>query len=255
MDTGFSSASGNIENVIISGNTFSTNTAQNDSISAIKCDQSLINKVSNVVIGPNSYNGYVPVNGDQSEGRLDMNCTPDAVKDADTAYIWLPAGGCNGSTAYPVYDLPTSSAPTPFCNGSNQPRGFLAFPDAVDTYAYTTFTIPATSTYQFFVRPIFSVNASNNNSTRWGFTLRCSGNDDPADSSWSETEYTLDTTLGSVAAMDLRVVSASYSNINYAACAKEMVTLRVHRIGGNASDTQANDTYLYGLQVWARRQS
>lgn len=253
-----SSTSAVVRNWVITGNTFDMNAS--GSVLGIKCPSSNQSRVSKVEVGINSYYAYTsPANGDSSKGRLDTNCTPDMVADAYTSAIWLPAAGCNNTTGYPAFDLPTSSAPTATCKGSTYNRGFLSYPDASDTAAFTSLQIPAGGVHQFFIRPVYTVEAANTLSTRWGFTATCFADNTDINSgaSWTTqvSEETMDTAYNNNS-LDFEIPS-TYKTINGIVCAGgSILSIRVRRIGSNATsaqDDQTNASLLYGVQLYARR--
>lgn len=253
-----SSTSAIVRNWVISGNTFDMNAA--GSVLGIKCPSSNQSRVSKVEVGVNSYYAYTsPAHGDTSKGRLDSNCTPDMVSDIYTSAIWLPAAGCNNTTGYPAFDLPTSSAPSATCAGSTYNRGFLSYPDGSDTAAFTSLQLPAGGVHQFFIRPVYTVNAANTSSTRWGFTATCFGDNTDIDSggSWTTqvSEETMDTAYNN-SALDFEIPS-TYKTLNGLVCVGgSILSLRVRRIGSNSTsgqDDQTNASLLYGVQLYARR--
>lgn len=255
LSQGLSSASGDLYNWVIAGNTFDNNTVAADSVAAIECSASNQSKVHDIEVGVNSYAGYTVATGDTSEGRIGMNCTPDMIDDVDTTLMWFPAAGCNGSSAYPAYDLPTSSAPTAVCYGSNIRRGFLSYPNSSDTAGFVGWSLPSTNSYQFFVKPIYTVDTANTTSTRWGFTIKCQENNNDVDNTWSETEANMDTAFINNA-YDF-MVPTTYTTVGAVVCAKPVVTMRVRRIGSNSTagqDDQVQASLLHGVQVWVRKQ-
>lgn len=253
-----SSTSSIVRNWVITGNTFDM--ATNGSVLGIKCPSSNQTRMTKVEVGTNSYYAYTsPAHGDTSKGRLDSNCTPDMVADAYTSMIWLPAAGCNNTTGYPAFDLPTASAPTATCAGTTYNRGFLSYPDASDTAAFTSVFLPAGGTHQFFVRPVYTVNATNTLSTRWGFSATCFGDNTDIDSGASWTTQVAEEYMNTAynnSPLDFEVPS-TYATFNGIVCGGgATLSIRTRRIGSNSTsgqDDQTNASLLYGIQLYARR--
>ena len=253
--SGVSSTSGDIYNWVIAGNTIETNVSNAaDSTAAIKCSSSNQTKVHDIDIGTNSYNGYSPVTGDTTEGRIGLDCTPDMVDDGGTQMVWLPAAGCNNTTAYPAFDLPTSNAPSAVCAGSTYNRGFLSYGDGTDRSAFTNVALMDDNIHQVFVKPIYAVATANTLSTRWAFAATCFGDNTDYDAAWS-ADSTVDSAYNNNA-NDFEYPS-SYSTVGAIGCGRAVLSLRTKRVGSNAvsgQDDQTQAALLYGVQLWIRKQ-
>lgn len=247
-----------INNIIVGDNNFDM--PSTGSNLGMKCSASNQGNLTNVVIGVNEFNGNVPANGDSDKGRLDLNCTPSMVRDLQTEQIWVPAAGCNGTTGYPIFDLPSSSTPSPVCvGGSAYPRGALSYANAVDTSAYTSFLMPKVGTYQFFVKPVYQVNASNTLSTRWVFSSKCDADGTSADTAFPGSGGGFDTNMDIAYNNTANTMKyGTFTTIgNFICNGDQMFSLKVKRLGTNSTagqDDQSSASLLLGTEIYMRKQ-
>lgn len=115
--------------------------------------------------------------------------------------IWLPAAGCNNATAGPVYDLPTSNAPTAACvTGSSVQKGVLQFGDSANQTAQTHFMLPDDWTGNVDIKLIFtSADTTNAHTEKFTVATSCrtpTGGAGLTDDPGFNTAQTLTYTLG-----------------------------------------------------------
>ena len=167
--------------------------------------------------------------------------------------VWLPAAGCNDTTAGTFWDLPTASPAVPACvTGTNVQKGVLDFADTSGGfYAQNTVLLPADWTGSIGVRVLWTTTATTGDA-KWSVSTACANADgtETDDPSWN-TANTVTTTAPGTAS---RVAASAISSLTTTGCgAGDLLHIRVFRDGNDASDTIAATARLIGVELTIRR--
>jgi hypothetical protein len=164
---------------------------------------------------------------------------------------WLPAAGCNNATAGPMWDLPTSNAPTAACvTGSNTQKGVFDFPDSDGDYtAQQTLRLPSDWSGAIDAH-IKWLAAATSGDVVWQVQTACVADAETDDPSWNTASTVTDTAKGTT----LQTNDASITGVTATGCAAgEILHLRILRNRTHASDSITGTVRLIGLELTLRR--
>jgi hypothetical protein len=166
--------------------------------------------------------------------------------------VWSDAAGCNNATSGHVWDVPTTLAPTPFCDtGTNTQKAVLAFGDTTDVAIHGKFRLPTGSTGA--IDWIFRWKAAAiTGAAGWCVQLvrvPVGATSDPAFPAQAAGNCVSDTAAGTT----LQENEATINGVTCTSCAAgDLVYWRISRDanGSAVTDSMTGDAYLLG---WVRR--
>jgi hypothetical protein len=166
--------------------------------------------------------------------------------------VFLPAAGCNNTTAGSFWDLPTSTAAVPACvTGTNIQKGVLDFADSGPFVAQNTLILPADFSGAIDARIIWTTSATSGNA-KWSLATICtdvaaSATDDPS----FNTASTVTTAAPGTAN---RVQTTAIAGVTATGCtAGNLLHLKISRDGTDGSDTIGATARLVGIEITIRR--
>lgn len=167
--------------------------------------------------------------------------------------VWLPAAGCQGSTAGSFWDLPASTPAVAACvTGTNTQKGVLQYADTTGGFsAQNTLILPADFTGAIDARIIWRTSATTGNA-KWSLSTICtdvaaSATDDPAFN-------TASTVTTAAPGTTLRIQSSSITGVTATGCsAGNLLHVKLFRDGNDGSDTISASADFIGLELTIRR--
>lgn len=166
---------------------------------------------------------------------------------------WLLAAGCNGSTAGPIWDLPTSTPAVAACvTGTNIQKGVLQFADTSGGFsAQNTLYLPGDFTGAIDVRLVWTTSATSGN-VKWSVSTAftsdgSSATDDPSFNTASTVTTAVPGTANRVASSSITGITATGAATN------SLFHIKVFRDGNDASDTAGATVDLIGVEITLRR--
>lgn len=166
--------------------------------------------------------------------------------------LWLPAAACNNATAGPMWDLPTSLAPTPTCvAGTNTFKAYLDYPDTDGAYqAQMAYSLPSDWTGAIDVKIIWLSSITTGNAF-WQVSTICVADAETDDPAFNTASTVADAAKGTTNQKN----DATITGLTATGCAAgELMHLKVMRDRTNASDTLgAAAARLIGVELTMRR--
>ena len=172
-----------------------------------------------------------------------------------TDKFYLPAAGCNNTTATALLDLPTANAPAAACvTGANIQRGTLDFDATTDESAQSAFVLPTDFTGAIDVE-YWWIAAATTGAVGWCTQLVCIADSEPNNPAFPAQgagNCVSDTVDGITTDMN-RTTDTSITATGCAA--DEMVQIRISRDanGGAVTDSMTGDARLIGVMLTIRR--
>ena len=168
--------------------------------------------------------------------------------------IWLPAAGCNNTTATSFWDLPTSNPAVAACNtGTNTQRGTLDFADGSNVLsAQTHLMLPSdwSSSGNLDVKLRWFSSTASTNNISWKIYTSCVADAETGDPSWNTATEIIDAGKGTT----LQHNDASGTNVDKTGCAAgELMNLKIARDPTDGDDTFAGTVRLIGVEITYRR--
>jgi hypothetical protein len=167
--------------------------------------------------------------------------------------IVLNAGGANGATGAPAWDLPTTGAATvPTALGTTTTSGVLAFADGSTQAATAHFTLPGNwaASAGVNVRLTYTGSLSSTNNIRWQVSTACVAD---GETLASPTYNTASASNSAGPTTTPQRKTATFQNVNTQSgstcAADETMYLRVERVGADGGDTYTGSAYLYAAVV------
>jgi hypothetical protein len=159
------------------------------------------------------------------------------------SYVFLDAAGCQGTTAFSNFDLPTSGAAAAACNtGTNTQQGLLDFAtDAGTLTAQRKFQLPADWNSSGAIEAMAKWKTSATaNDVVWQVAIACVADAQTDDPSFTDTAFAADTAKGTANQQN----DTAWTTITATGgcAAGEMAYLRLKRDPAHASDTLAAGT-------------
>lgn len=183
---------------------------------------------------------------------IDVEDTGNVFK--TTAKIWIPAAGCNNTTAATIWDLPTSNAASATCRtpSANTQRGLLDFAAGATNIAFNTIKLPSDwITGAGVDAEILWQSTTTSGNVVWEISLACAGDGDADDVTVSYQSFSADAAKGTANQLN----SATKTNITTTGtcAAGDLMTIAVRRQAGTGSDTMAtNPARLVGVELTYR---
>lgn len=170
-----------------------------------------------------------------------------------THKIWLPAAGCNNTTATSFWDQFTSTPSVPACvTGTNTQKAYLDFADTSGGFtAQTTIQLPDDFTGAIDADIQWLTTATSGN-VKWSLSVSCTNTDGTqTDDQAFETASTVTTAAAGVAS---RVTTSSITSQTITNCgANDIMHIKLFRDGNDAADTISATARFYGLRLTLRR--
>lgn len=166
--------------------------------------------------------------------------------------VFLPAAGCNNTTAGSFWDLPTSTAAVPACvTGSNTQKGVLDFADSGPFVAQNMLILPADWAGAIDARIIWTTSATSGNA-KWSLATICT--DTGATATDDPSFNTASTVTTAAAGTANRVQTSSITGVTATGCsAGNLLHLKIARDGTDGSDTIGATARLIGIEFTIRR--
>lgn len=189
-----------------------------------------------------------------SDTVTETNKTYDAEGTGNTLTIptkvWLPAAGCQASTATSFWDSLTANPAAAACvTGTNTQKGTLDFDPSTDQYAQQTILLPADWTGSVDAKFVWLAAATSGN-VIWSIATICVADAETDDPSFNTASTVTDAAKGTAN----QVNTASITGITTTGCAAgELMHINVSRNASNGSDTMAGNARLIGVELTMRR--
>lgn len=164
--------------------------------------------------------------------------------------VWLPAAGCNNTTAGSVWDLPTSNPAVPACvTGTNTQKGVLDFADGANALsAQLTYKLPSTWTGTVDAN-IKWFSATTTGDVVWQLATICVADAETDDPAFNTASTVTDTAKGTTNQTN----DAAITTVTVTGCAAgELMHLKIIRDPAHASDTHAATARLVGVELVIR---
>jgi hypothetical protein len=182
---------------------------------------------------------------DNTETLINKTFDAEATGNAlgTVSYIFIDAAGCQNTTAFSNFDLPTSGAAVAACNtGTNTQQGLLDFAtDSGTLTAQRKFQLPADWNSSGAVEAMVKWKTSATaNDVVWQVAIACVGDAQTDDPSFTDTAFSADTAKG----MANQQNDTAWTTITTTGgcTAGELAYLRFKRDPAHASDTLAAGT-------------
>lgn len=167
--------------------------------------------------------------------------------------VFLPAAGCQNTSASSFWDLPTTTPAVAACvTGTNTQKGVLDFADTSGGFsAQTTLALPGDFAGTIDARIYWTTTATSGN-VEWSLSTICTATDatetdDPA----FNTASAVVTAAPGVAS---RVQTSAITSVTITGCAaNEVLHVRLFRDGNDAQDTLSATVRFIGLEFTLRR--
>lgn len=163
--------------------------------------------------------------------------------------IWLPAAGCNGSTAGSIWDLPASNPAVAACvTGTNTQKGVLDFADGSNLSAQLTYLLPSTWTGAIDAK-VKWLSSTTTGDVVWQLSTICVADAETDDPAFNTASTVTDTTKGTTNQTN----DAAITGVTTTGCAAgELMHLKIQRDSAHVSDTMAGTARLVGLELVLR---
>jgi len=156
---------------------------------------------------------------------------------------------CNASTAARIWSLPSASAPTPACAGTNSWRCTLSYADAATNNSYLWKRLPSTWVGQIDVVIQWYTTATTG-SVVWQVATTCVAATEANDPTYNTPSTVTDAANGSASTLN----EATITNLDVTGCAAgEMLNLKIFRDATHASDDLAAAALILGAEIRLRR--
>jgi hypothetical protein len=164
--------------------------------------------------------------------------------------VWLPAAGCQATTASSFWDNLTANPAVSACvTGSNTQKGVLDFDADTDEFAQQTIMLPSDWVATVDVKFVWFAAATSGN-VIWSIQTICVADAETDDPAFNTASTSTDATKGTTN----QVNTASITGVTATGCAAgELMHINISRDANNASDTMTGDARLIGLEVTMRR--
>lgn len=171
-----------------------------------------------------------------------------------TVKAFMPAAGCQNTTAASFWDLPTATPAVAACvTGTVVQKGVLDFADTSGGFsAQNTLQLPADFTGTVDAKLLWTTTATSGN-VEWSVSTICTATDatELDDPGAFNTASTVVTAAPGVAS---RVQTSSITSLTITGCAaNELLHVRVFRDGNDAQDTLSATVRLVGVELTIRR--
>ena len=162
---------------------------------------------------------------------------------------WYQAAGCNGSTAGPIWDLPSSAPAVAACvTGTNTQKGVLDFANGSDLSAQITHKLPSTWTGTVDAN-IKWFTAATTGDVVWQIQTICVADAETDDPAFNTASTVTDTAKGTTNQTN----DASITTVTVTGCAAgELMHVKIRRDSGHASDNLADTARLIGVELVTR---
>lgn len=181
--------------------------------------------------------------GSNASGQLISQALSASMLPAWSRVAYLPAAGCNGTTAFSSFDLPASAAPAPTCYGTSYTFGTLDFDNAANETATFRFAIP-TGLNSLDADLLWSA-ASASQAAKWTIQTVCiaSGSD------VLNPTFNTAQTIASSSTTANTLTDAAQTGITITGCSagNEMIL----KVGRDVSDTSTATLSLRGVKLTA----
>ena len=166
-------------------------------------------------------------------------------------YKWLPAAGCNGTTAATIWDLPSSNPAVASCRtGTNTTKGVLEFADGSDLSAQLTEYLFEDWTGTIDATIIYEANSTSTNNTVWQLAIACAGDGSSDDPAFTYDEFTAD--AGKSTAHQYNATASNSITTTGSCAAGNVMHIGVRRNSAHASDNLAATAKLVGVALKLR---
>ena len=175
---------------------------------------------------------------------------------------WLPAAGCNNTTAGSMWDLPTSAAAAAACvTGTNIQKGVLDFADTSGGFsAQTTLALPSDWTASTLPDVnIYWTTSATSGQVKWTMTFVCtdaaaSATDDPAFPTSSNGFNTVTTAVpGTANRVQTSTITGATLPTSCVTGTRNLLHVKIFRDGADAADTASATVRLIGAELTIRR--
>lgn len=202
-----------------------------------------------LAVNNNSAGGYSPIDGTATltNKTLDAEGTGNVL--TIPRRIWLPAAGCNNTTAGSIWDLPTSGPAVAACKtGTNTQMGVLDFADSANLSAQVTYKLPSTWTGTVDANITWLTSATSGNVV-WQLATICVADAETDDPAFNTASTVTDAAKGTT----LQTNDAAISTVTVTGCAAgELLHVKIQRDAGHASDNLAATARLIGVELVIR---
>lgn len=165
--------------------------------------------------------------------------------------LWLPAGGCNGSTAGTAWDIPATNGAVPACRtGTNTTKGVLDFADGSDLSAQYHHYLDGTWNGAIDATVIYSANSTSTNNVVWQLAIACAGDGEADDPAFTYDVFTAD--AGKATANQYNVTSSNTITTTGTCAAGKIAHISLRRDSAHASDTLAATARVIGVSLVTR---
>lgn len=169
-----------------------------------------------------------------------------------TSKIWLPAAGCQNTTATLFWDTPTSNPAVAACiTGTNTQKGVAEFADGSNLSMQTTIILPAdfTSTLDAKIKWVTTGTTTSQNVV-WQIATICVADAETDDPAFNTASTVTDAPKGTT----LQTNDATITGITITGCAAgELAHIKILRDSAHASDDLAATARLIGVELTTRR--
>lgn len=169
------------------------------------------------------------------------------------AKIWLPAGGCQNTTALSFWDLPTSTPAAAACiTGTNTQKGVLDYADTSGGFsAQSEIQLPADFSGAIDAKIIWLTSATSGNA-KWSLSTICT---DTAASATDDPSFNTASTVTTAAPGTAnRLQASAITGVTATGCAANgYLHLKLFRDGNDGSDTLGATARFLGLELTVRR--
>lgn len=166
---------------------------------------------------------------------------------------WIAAAGCQNTTAFSNWDLPTTTPAVAACvTGTNTQKGYLDFADTSGGFsAQYTLQLPDdfTGTIDADIQWLTTATSGN---VKWSLSVSCTNTDaTQTDDQAFETASTVTTAAPGIAS---RVQTSSITSQTITNCGpNDIMHIKLFRDGADAADTITATARFYGLRLTLRR--
>jgi len=189
-----------------------------------------------------------------SDTYTETNKTFDAEGAGNTLSIpmklWLPAAGCQASTAASFWDNLTANPAVAACvTGTNTQKGVLDFDATTNQFAQATVLLPGDWVGTSDVKFKWLAAATSGN-VIWGIQTSCVADAETDDPSWNTASTVTDGAKGTT----LQTNDASITGMITTGCAAgELMHVNIYRDAASGSDTMTGNARLIGVELTLRR--
>lgn len=164
--------------------------------------------------------------------------------------IWLPAAGCQNTTATLFWDTPTSTPAVAACvTGTNTQKGVADFADSASLSMQTTLILPSDFTGAIDAKFKWFTSATSGNVV-WQIATICVADGETDDPAFNTASTVTDAAKGTTNQTN----DASIASVTITGCAAgELLHIKVLRDAAHASDTLAATARLIGVELTGRR--